>query len=110
MYLLGHPALLGPKAAVLSSGQQPYVESAHVLIMADSVHEWYERNLPSAALLGTRSRRDETILANLRIGYNRAQRHAADLKVYLPCLNSIVTQATPTYILACISCHKSQLL
>ncbi|GFU20705.1 uncharacterized protein TNCV_3176431 [Trichonephila clavipes] len=45
------------------------------------VHEWYERNRPDVALLGTDSRREETTLARFRSGHTRAQRHLTDLKV-----------------------------
>ncbi|GFV23233.1 hypothetical protein TNCV_1447591 [Trichonephila clavipes] len=45
-----------------------------------------------------------------RSGHTRAQRYVMGLKVYSSCLNCNVTQATPAYILACIGCHKSQLL
>ncbi|GFT99359.1 hypothetical protein TNCV_76751 [Trichonephila clavipes] len=66
--------------------------------------------LNSAALLGTSSRQDETILARLRSGHTRAQRHEAFFKAYPPCLNCNETQATPVHILACIGCYKTQLL
>ncbi|GFY12960.1 hypothetical protein TNCV_665261 [Trichonephila clavipes] len=39
-----------------------------------------------------------------------AQLHVAGLRVYPPCPNCNVTQAAPVHILACIGCHKSQLL
>ncbi|GFX07732.1 hypothetical protein TNCV_4160011 [Trichonephila clavipes] len=38
-----------------------------------SVHERYERNRPDVDLLGTSSRRNETIFARLRNGHTRAQ-------------------------------------
>ncbi|GFX16810.1 RNase H domain-containing protein [Trichonephila clavipes] len=74
------------------------------------VHEWYEGNHPGTTLLGTCSRRDETTLARFCNGHTRAQRHVAGLKVYPSCPNCNVTQAAPAHILACIGCHKSQLL
>ncbi|GFU54139.1 hypothetical protein TNCV_3618011 [Trichonephila clavipes] len=61
------------------------------------VHEWYEETRRDAALLGTSSRRDEATLARLRSGHPS-------------CMNCNVTQVTPTHILACIGCYKSQLL
>ncbi|GFT58658.1 hypothetical protein TNCV_1251031 [Trichonephila clavipes] len=39
--------------------------------------------------LGTNSSRDETILARLRSGRTRAQRHVAGLKVYPPCSSKL---------------------
>ncbi|GFT15955.1 hypothetical protein TNCV_3315201 [Trichonephila clavipes] len=48
--------------------------------------------------------RCETTLARLRSGPSRAQRHVAGLKVCPPCPNYNGIQATPTHILACISC------
>ncbi|GFV79510.1 hypothetical protein TNCV_279651 [Trichonephila clavipes] len=75
-----------------------------------SVHEWYEGNHPGAALLGTGSRRDETTLARFRRGHTRAQRHVSGLKVPPSCPSYNVTQAAPAHILACIGCHKNQLL
>ncbi|GFX62259.1 uncharacterized protein TNCV_3306331 [Trichonephila clavipes] len=74
------------------------------------VHGWYEGNHHGAALLGTRNRQDETTLARLRSGHTRVQRHVAGLKVYPPCPNCNVTQVISSHILACIGCHKSQLL
>ncbi|GFW48828.1 hypothetical protein TNCV_4244081 [Trichonephila clavipes] len=56
------------------------------------VHESYEGNRHGDSLLGTSSRRDETILARLRSGHTRAQQHAVDLEVYPPCPNCNVTQ------------------
>ncbi|GFW96764.1 uncharacterized protein TNCV_2848201 [Trichonephila clavipes] len=44
------------------------------------VHEWYEEKRPDAALLGTDSRRDETIFARLRSGHTRVQRQVAGLQ------------------------------
>ncbi|GFT33917.1 transposable element Tcb1 transposase [Trichonephila clavipes] len=73
------------------------------------VRERYEGNR-LAALLGTSSRQDGTILARLRNGHTRAQRLVAGLKVYPPCPNCNVTQAAPVHTLACIGCHKSPLL
>ncbi|GFV94082.1 RNase H domain-containing protein [Trichonephila clavipes] len=81
-----------------------------LLLEATPVHEWYERNHPGAALLETDSRRDETTLAAFRSGHTRAQRHVAGLKVYPSCPNCNVIQTAPAHILACIGCHKSQLL
>ncbi|GFW17568.1 HTH_Tnp_Tc3_2 domain-containing protein [Trichonephila clavipes] len=73
---------------------------------SDSTH----RNIQGAALLGSNSRRDETILAKLRSGHTQVQQLGAGLKVYPPCPNYNVTQAAAAHILACISGHKSQLL
>ncbi|GFT53579.1 RNase H domain-containing protein [Trichonephila clavipes] len=39
-----------------------------------SVHEWYERNRPHAAMIGASNRRDELIFARLRTECSRAQR------------------------------------
>ncbi|GFV72075.1 uncharacterized protein TNCV_2460081 [Trichonephila clavipes] len=44
------------------------------------VHEWYERNLPGAALLGTSSRREETSFARLLSGHTRSLRHVEGLQ------------------------------
>ncbi|GFX15806.1 uncharacterized protein TNCV_1061281 [Trichonephila clavipes] len=74
------------------------------------VNEWYEGNHPGAALLGKGSRRDETTLARFLSGHTRAQRHVVGLKVYPSCQNCNETQAAPAHILACIRCHKSQML
>ncbi|GFX40743.1 catalase [Trichonephila clavipes] len=71
------------------------------------LHEWYEGNHPSAALLGTGSRRDETTLARFRSGHTRAQWHVVGLKVYPSCPNCNVTQCAPARIMACIGCHNS---
>ncbi|GFW61235.1 hypothetical protein TNCV_3377501 [Trichonephila clavipes] len=70
----------------------------------------YEGNRRDAVLLGTSSGRVETTLAWLRSGHTRAQRHVTGPKVYPSCPNCNGTQVAPVDILACISCHKSQLL
>ncbi|GFY27294.1 hypothetical protein TNCV_2069141 [Trichonephila clavipes] len=71
------------------------------------VHEWYEGNHPGAALLGTRSRGDGTTLARFRSGHLELNGMWWDL----PFLSEL--QCYPSrspHILACIGCHKSQLL
>ncbi|GFW30277.1 hypothetical protein TNCV_3850481 [Trichonephila clavipes] len=50
------------------------------------------------------------ILAALRSGHSRAQPYVLGRRVYPPCPNCNVTQATPVHILAYIGCLKSQLL
>ncbi|GFW19389.1 hypothetical protein TNCV_1602831 [Trichonephila clavipes] len=89
----------GPRSRILSWAQS-----------FDPLQEFYEGNRPGATLLGTSSRRDETILARLRSGHTRAQWYVAGLKFYPPCPNCNVTQATSAHILACIGCHKNQVL
>ncbi|GFV32719.1 hypothetical protein TNCV_3890771 [Trichonephila clavipes] len=74
------------------------------------VLEWYEGNHRGAALLGSGSRRDETALARFRSAHTRAKRHVAGLKFYSSSPNCNVTQDASAHILACIGCHKSQLL
>ncbi|GFV16679.1 hypothetical protein TNCV_4418661 [Trichonephila clavipes] len=54
--------------------------------------------------------RDVTTPARSRSGHTRAQRHVAGFKVNPSCSSCNVTEATPAHILACIGCHKSQLL
>ncbi|GFX55709.1 hypothetical protein TNCV_3427801 [Trichonephila clavipes] len=70
-------------------------------------YEWYDGKRPGAALLGTSSRRDETILARLSSEHTPAQRLEAGLKVFPPSPNCNVTQASPAHNLDCIGCHKS---
>ncbi|GFY26843.1 hypothetical protein TNCV_4375891 [Trichonephila clavipes] len=59
----------------------------------------FEGNRPGAALIGTSSKRDETILAKLCCGLIRIQWYVAGLKVYPACLNYNMTQVTPAHIL-----------
>ncbi|GFU70496.1 hypothetical protein TNCV_2511521 [Trichonephila clavipes] len=70
----------------------------------------YGKPRPSAALLGTSSRRDETTLARLHNGHTQAQWHEVGLKIYPPCRNCNVTQAASVHILACIDCRENQRL
>ncbi|GFV63512.1 hypothetical protein TNCV_1551751 [Trichonephila clavipes] len=69
-----------------------------------------KKKRPGAALLGTGSKRDKTTLVRLRSGHTRAQRHLTGLKIYSPSPNCHETQAVPAHFMACICCHKSQLL
>ncbi|GFT44885.1 hypothetical protein TNCV_463001 [Trichonephila clavipes] len=46
------------------------------------IYEWYEGNRPGAALIGTSSWQDETILARLGSGLTQAQSHVAGFEVY----------------------------
>ncbi|GFV30673.1 hypothetical protein TNCV_3931951 [Trichonephila clavipes] len=43
---------------------------------------FWKRNCLGGALIGTNSRRDETILARLHTGHTGAQQHEADFKAY----------------------------
>ncbi|GFW00256.1 hypothetical protein TNCV_4354531 [Trichonephila clavipes] len=64
----------------------------------------------SVAQLTGMTVRNGFVWVQLRSGHTRAQRHMVGLKAYPNCLNCNVTQAAPAHILACIVCHKSQLL
>ncbi|GFX13496.1 hypothetical protein TNCV_2192501 [Trichonephila clavipes] len=68
-----------------------------------SVHEWYEGNRLGAALNRKSSMRNETILTRFRRGHARAQR-------LLYMLELLRDPSHSCHIMACIGCHKSQLL
>ncbi|GFU99098.1 hypothetical protein TNCV_1228121 [Trichonephila clavipes] len=100
------------KTVLLYDDRRPYMEIT-TRVKQDMSSSWrqaLEVNLHGAALLWTSRRRVVTTLARLRSVHTRNQRHVESLKVYPPCPNFNVTQAAPAHILACIGCHKSQML